>query len=569
MQTELVQPIISDEPYSDWAILPKIIDGVLAFREALTGHPLYAYQRVFAYRIIESTLLNDGATISGLWSRQSGKTTTVAETGLSMAILLPSLANLLSNEPGFAFLKPYTLGFLVGIFAPVKDQAQLSYSKMREIAHSARATEIFHDNELNVEVEISRGDTLAFSNGSRIIARSASPDSNIEGGTFHLIFIDEAQKVDRFKVEKEIEPMLASTNGSIVKIGTAWVTRGGFHSDISMNLEVWKRGGKRNHFEFDCNTVIAEKRVAYKKDGNPFHLAYEKYVEQQKKKHGVDSMAFRMNFLLKWQEARLDAISAGALLDAFEGEAKQNVLNIHTPCPDGWFRVAGLDIGKGNDPSVLTIGDADPSRAVVIKGPFKDETVYPKVVKAIFELYGDFEGADGQYSRIVRLVREWGATAVTMDATGMGDPVHERLQNLCPEVDWTGFKYSLQEKSNLFKRFLDEWEGRRIKVASGEESKNMPEFQQCTEQHTNLEAEWKNGYLSCHAPQPAKKSKESIDFEYHDDYPNSFALFCEQVRNGPGNEITSESMPNVGNMRRYQMGGSQNRYQGRNRRSYR
>jgi hypothetical protein len=76
-------------------------------------------------------------------------------------------------------------------------------------------------------------------------------------------------------------------------------------------------------------------------------------VENYKKKHGEQSLAFRMNFLLKWQEARLDAISARAMLDSMDPTRELNV-PYRQKETDGddyydWPRVAGIDIAKEND----------------------------------------------------------------------------------------------------------------------------------------------------------------------------------------------------------------------------
>ena len=250
------------------AAVDPLIDGILKFHEALVGRPFYTYQTVFARRILEATLLNTGDTITGLWSRQSGKTTAVAELMVTSAILLPVLAQVL---PDNLYLRPFKDGLRIGIFAPIQGQAQLSYDRMREVIHSDLGEEILADEELNIEITTSRGDTLELSNGSLVHAKTASPDSKIEGFTYHIILLDEAQGADRFKVEKEIEPMRSSTNGVMVKIGTAWVSRGGFHSDIEYNIEQYKRGGPRNHFEFPYQMVVTEKRRAFERTHEPIH----------------------------------------------------------------------------------------------------------------------------------------------------------------------------------------------------------------------------------------------------------------------------------------------------------
>ena len=149
----------------------KLVDGIMKFMVALSGMSLYTYQYVFARRIVESVIRGDGETVTGLWSRQTGKTTTVAITGIGLAVILPVLANqfdgsdvtdstgrIVGKKPLIEELQPFKNGFYVGIFAPITRQANLSYSRMRKIVHSALGQEILNDEEIAVEVDSSRGD---------------------------------------------------------------------------------------------------------------------------------------------------------------------------------------------------------------------------------------------------------------------------------------------------------------------------------------------------------------------------------------------------------------------------
>src|SRR6478609_1165484 len=66
-----------------------LVERLLVFADELSGHPLYGYQRPFAARLMESVIINDGATVTALFSRQSGKTETVAATVATLMIMLP------------------------------------------------------------------------------------------------------------------------------------------------------------------------------------------------------------------------------------------------------------------------------------------------------------------------------------------------------------------------------------------------------------------------------------------------------------------------------------------------
>lgn len=60
--------------------------------DIISGHPLYDYQKPFARRIFESLIINDGATVTALFSRQTGKTETIANVIATAMIMFPVLS---------------------------------------------------------------------------------------------------------------------------------------------------------------------------------------------------------------------------------------------------------------------------------------------------------------------------------------------------------------------------------------------------------------------------------------------------------------------------------------------
>lgn len=526
----------------------QVIDFVFKFHQALTGHTFFGYQFVFCRRIVESVLLNDGATITGLWSRQSGKTTAVAELMITLAIILPVLAQAF---PHIQFLHPFLEGILIGIFAPIEHQAGLSYRKMRKIIHGERAREILEDEEINVEIETSRGDTLSLSNGANIWARTASVNSKVEGETFHIILLDESQDLDRFKVEKEIEPMRAATRGTMVKIGTANFTKGGFKTDIEYNIEAHKLGkAPRNHFQFDYKQVIADRRAMAAKTGNTALLNYEKYVQDKRRKFGGEkSLSFRLNFLLEWQLSSQEAFSARTILSCEDFSRQLNQLpgtaerDVDRLRESNWIRVGGLDIAKINDSTVATVMEYDVNHPVSMRDKLTGEMIhyYPKRVAGLLELQGLFEDSsegEGQYTSVVNFFRKWGVERVVMDSTGMGNPTYERLQVLAPEIEWVEFKFSAPSKTNLYKHYVDEFEAGRVKIAAGGPkneqgqtvSQESHEFEAFIEQHKNLEREVRGQYVDYRAPKRDRNRPDQEEDEIHDDYPTSGALAAWGVK---------------------------------------
>ena len=93
----------------------ELVDRIYNFCEAYSGRVMYKYQTQFSKRIIRSVLENDGAEITALFARQSGKTETIAITVGGLMIILPQLANMpmFADDPRLNMFKD---GFWVGIF---------------------------------------------------------------------------------------------------------------------------------------------------------------------------------------------------------------------------------------------------------------------------------------------------------------------------------------------------------------------------------------------------------------------------------------------------------------------
>lgn len=540
---------VGSKPERDQLVCPmstkELATLILGMVEQVNSIDLYAYQRMLAFRIIESLLLNDGSVITALFSRQSGKSATLSAVALALCIFLPGLANLYPNDDRLSMFRQ---GVWIGVFAPKLELSGPIYIKIRNVAESEHVRELMADPELNISITQSRGDSLAFTNGSIVKAQTASEQTINEGGTYHIVFIDEAQRVSKFKISKEIGPMLASTNGSMCKIGTAWMSRGGFHNDIQHNVGVQERGGPRNHYQFDYEQVIAEKRSLYNRQKrefdsgkrpdkpNAFHLKYEKYItgELQRLGGNKDSEEFKMNFRLLWQESRMIAVketvlTACALVGSEMNEPKHS-----------GYQVASLDVAKSVDSTVLTVIEVERTSVIIDKnsriasGQKQEPQIYQrKLILGWLELQGSFEGI--QYNAIQAFLQSYSVRYMLVDATGIGDPVCERLQVLLTGIEVEPFKYSTSSKSDLYKFYLQELEAQRVLYPAGALTQRSTEYQKFIQQHTDLEKEWHGSYLVCHAP----------DGE-HDDYPDSSAVGVwasrKIVEDNPMVEVEVESL---------------------------
>ncbi len=495
---------------------------------------LYGYQRMFMRRIIEAILEREypNKDITGLWSRQSGKSEAISSLSGGLAVFLPALAK---SFPDDDRVGTYIEGIWIGIFAPKLKQSMNIYDRVRQRAMRARSQELYSDPDINTTVVANRGEMVQWSNGSFVRAQTASEQSNSEGMTFHLIIIDEAQFVGHYKVAKEIQPMLAATNGAMVKIGTAHISFGGFRNSIMLNLKQEEEGhveladgtavpAKRNHFEFPYDKVIDEKRRTYEKEKleyqngtsaeppDKFHLQYEAWVSGELQKLGgnINSDEFSMNFRLIWKDANVGAVDKNAFARAADKEREMNMANFRCR------QVAGLDYGKKNDSTVLTIMEIDPKpvapRAALLRPGDEAPELSNKRIIAWLELQGRWEK---QLEDIVNFLMGYRVDTIVADATSMGDPLTERLADLLPSVNVIPFPLSYKSNDQLFKFYLQEMEGGRITYPAGPITQKKPEFEQFRFQHEALVTVWHGAFMTCSAPEGE-----------HDDYCDSAALAC-------------------------------------------
>jgi len=89
----------------------------------------------------------------------------------------------------------------IGIFTPRINQAEVSIG---------RATVFFQMNEDKIPHKIVKltKQKIELSNGSYMQAVSGSDQSNIEGLTFDIAVLDEAQKISNYTTSERILPML-------------------------------------------------------------------------------------------------------------------------------------------------------------------------------------------------------------------------------------------------------------------------------------------------------------------------------------------------------------------------
>lgn len=89
-----------------------------------------SYQKPTARRIFESLIIDDGALITAVFSRQSGKSELVADVVVTAMIFLPKLAKVFPD-----WLEKFKDGLWVGAMAPVDKQAKTLLRPHRPAAY--------------------------------------------------------------------------------------------------------------------------------------------------------------------------------------------------------------------------------------------------------------------------------------------------------------------------------------------------------------------------------------------------------------------------------------------------
>lgn len=144
--------------------------------------------------------------VAALMARQAGKTESIASCG--------------------GYLCDNYAQMRIGIFTPRIDQAKVSIGRISTFYQ-------MNENKLNNEIVTCKSDKIELSNGSYVQAVSGSDQSNIEGLTFDVIILDEAQKISDYTWSERIVPM----GGACVKEDTLITLSNGIKQTIKQIVE--------------------------------------------------------------------------------------------------------------------------------------------------------------------------------------------------------------------------------------------------------------------------------------------------------------------------------------------
>lgn len=498
--------------YAGGITTTELVNRIYNFCEVYSGRVMYPYQGQFSKRIIRSVLENDGAELTALFSRQSGKTETVAITVGGLMIILPQLANMpmFLNDRRLMMFRD---GLWVGIFAPSQRQAQTTYGRMKSRMQCKEAQAVLNDPDFRLVFTTSNGQTVALSNGSFCTAISASDGSNIEGESFKFIILEECQDISNYKIRKAIHPMGAAYNATLCKIGTATTFKGDFYEAIQRNKQFIKDNPTaiRNHFEYDCDVVAR------------FNPKYAKYLEREKRSLGENSDEYRMSYKLEW------IISRGMFVDIqkVEKECGDEYLG-RVPRDMQATHVVGIDVGGGSssnkkyaDSTVITVVEVNWNEPVLMEKTTDDETgedivytAYNTYIKDWCEIRPEIaENYEEQYQMIMEYLKNFNVVRIVIDATRESSLAQRIQANMRCEV--IPFVFSSKSKSDIYKHLQIEINTGRARFPRDRDTIVTSEYRKFTQQLADLQ----KGYSGSHLVVSHPDEKGA-----HDDYPDSWCL---------------------------------------------
>lgn len=489
--------------------LKEIVDGIVKFGEVLANMQLYKYEKVFAERIIWSIILSDGATITGLFARQGGKSSTVAITIIACAVMLPLLAEAL-KEAGIKFsnahFHKFEKGFWCGVYAPDYDRARIIGSKIEDMISTPEAINILSAPEIGMSFPDKLSRYIGnLPRNSVINIKSANRRVSIEGDTWHLVVTDETQELDDYVLKKSISPMLASTNGTTVHIGSAYPKRVYFYEICKLNkkLDIDKTQSKKTHFEAPYQVV---------QKYNPY---YKKYIEGEMLKLGKDSDEFRMSYELYFP------LESGMFVTEDFLYRNMGIDKYVTNFDNANDHVIGIDVGKKVDSTVVTVLEVDWEHPILIDATAGTYRRY-KAIKNWLEIHGD--DYDVQFHLICEFLSNYKWNRLVIDATGVGEHMYDRLRNRFSPKGKTviPFVYTRPDKSAgyqlLYREILSTADSEKSKprlvFPNNERARALKKHKKFISQMTTLVKTYEGGYMLVY--------HESEDG--HDDYGDSLML---------------------------------------------
>ena len=353
----------------------------------------------FSYQSDFLKLCDKYKRVAALWSRQSGKSTCVSLYALYKCLIKSNLS--------------------IIIVAPTQAQSSELYVKLRKLAEGK--------DKIRASLKSSTATELSFDNGSRVKALPCGPEGvTIRGFTADIVILEECGYIKDSIVNEVILPMIAATDGQVIKIGTP--------------------KGKNNFWQ-SCYG----KETNYKLSYVPYTLALnqEQYKQEfiDEQKNNLTELEFRTEYEAQFIEDS-DSYFKQALIESCiddyelwdENYARFNIL--HKFCT----YYCGVDIARlGEDVTVIKI--------IERRGEYKRLCYYEEIKhqKLTFVV-----------GRLKQLNNVFQFKKICLDETGIGAGPTDMLEEEFPSIV-QGVTFTIKSKEDMYSNLKKEMEQGKLK----------------------------------------------------------------------------------------------------------
>lgn len=483
------EPELVDENSAEF--VHDLVTKLIQFTEVFCGpdFEFYPYQVPIAYSIIESIVIGDGAEKTLIATRQSGKSEVVANIISAMMVILPQLASVYPT-----WLSKFAKGFTVGVFAPTEEQAETVYGRVVNKLTSEHATDMLleFDDKAGSQGSRGKGKVLTLKkSGSLCRMQTCNPKAKVESKTYHFIFIDEAQEADERMIKKSIQPMMASTNGTMILGGTAQSFKSYFYNAIQRNKRTDVNGGRNHrqaHWEYDH-------KVASKYNDN-----YRKFIARKMIEIGEDSDEFQMSYCNRWLLEKGMFVTEERLEHLYDNSMVRIKEFWRTPV------VVGIDVARSNDSTVVT--------PVWVDWDHPDGFGFHEHRVLDWLEINNVEW-ESQYFQIIDYLKNYNVMRIGVDAQGVGGAVAERLQILMPHIEVLSVGSDLKAQNERWTHLTQLIQRNQLFIPGHSKARRTKSWKRFNQQMTDLERVHKGSAMLAEAPD----EKGAFD-----DYADSLAL---------------------------------------------
>lgn len=288
--------------------------------------------------------------------------------------------------------------------SPVYAQGRQAFRKLLGAARKGNAEGAFKSvSHSEMRIELINGSALTF--------RSADSPDNLRGEGLARVVIDEAARVSRDVWEEALRPAVSDTGGRVMFISTP--------KGKNAFYEMWTRGQDAMHPEFQS--------WKFPTADNPKVPAED--IEQARLSLPVD--VFNQEYLAEFLDN-----NAGVFRNV-----KACIGSVREEPQAGKLYFAGLDLARLTDFTVLTILDGNGRQVYHDRFNLLDWAI--------------------QKERVANVCRKYNAR-LTIDSTGVGDPIFEDLRRMGLHAE--GFKFTNESKKRLIESLMMAFEQTRISI---------------------------------------------------------------------------------------------------------